>query len=137
MVVFRSFRTVCIWRPARGPGSADMILRLLRNSSTVGMTRSEISNAFGRNTAVSQNRCCTSKTASSEQNLLPNSKHLDEAPKSGLQGKGLQAVGNRYNDYAIIEIGHGHWILVQVLRVTSTPAAAMSIARQPPSALCG
>jgi hypothetical protein len=44
-----------------------------------------------------------------------------------LQGKGLEAVGNRYNDYAIIEIGHEHWILVQVLRVTSTPAAAWRV----------
>jgi hypothetical protein len=37
-----------------GDPVADTILRLLRNSGTVGMTRSEISNAFGRNTAVSK-----------------------------------------------------------------------------------
>jgi hypothetical protein len=36
-------------------------------------------------------------------------------------------MGNRYNDYAIIEIGHDRWILVQVLRVTSTPTAAWRV----------
>lgn len=36
-------------------------------------------------------------------------------------------MGNRYNDYAIIEIGYDHWILVQVLRVTSSPAAAWRV----------
>ena len=59
---------------------------------------------------------------------MPNfEEQPDAAHKSGLQGKGLEAMGNCYNDYAIIEIGNDHWILVQVLRITSTPAAAWRV----------
>jgi hypothetical protein len=36
-------------------------------------------------------------------------------------------VKNTYNHYAIVEISHDHWILVQVLRVTSTPATAWRV----------
>jgi hypothetical protein len=36
-------------------------------------------------------------------------------------------MGNHYNDYAIIEIGRDHWILVQVLRIVAMPAAAWQV----------
>jgi hypothetical protein len=36
-------------------------------------------------------------------------------------------VNSHYNGYAVIEIGHEHWILVQVLKVTASPAAAWRV----------